>query len=322
MFTETCIHDFLSTGEQETRGLGHDRLSENRTLKQHQESLDRQFIQVRFAIFFKQWSPFFPVLHEPTAFRTHREFEKSSGNTKNNHTIAQIYLIADIAGLSCQAPDLQQHSICKKKWQEALNEIAFDKGILTLQCLMLAILCCIIRADNKQIAYYKHIAVNLSNDLGLHTSQGDIRLDTLTNETRKRIFWTLYMLDCFSASRFNTPMLLKDAEIKIDYPSDIDGEYITEHGYLNTPSWKPSRISCALALFRATRVLAKALNERYYDVNEFTSERMTAIEGELDTWMTQIPRHLELEFTEDKCPQDVENSRPWLLVGPASTPNF
>ncbi|KNB18362.1 hypothetical protein FOXG_16043 [Fusarium oxysporum f. sp. lycopersici 4287] len=300
-------NELPSTGKQKAHSLRHDRSSNNRALQRHQ-----QFVQGRFAIFFEQWSPFFPVLHEPTAFRTYREFENSSGNTKNKHTIAQIYLIVDIAGLSCHAPDLQQHLICKKKWQEALNAIAFDKGVLTLQCLVLAILCCIIRADDKQIAYYKHIAVNLSNDLGLHTNQGDIRLDTLTNETRKRIFWTLYMLDCFSASRLNTPMLLKDTEIKIDYPGDIDGEYITEHGYLNTPSWKPSRISCALALFRAARVLAKALNERYYDVNEFTSERMTAIEGELDAWLIQIPRHLELDFTKEVETYDRRSIRPWI----------
>ncbi|KAI7771132.1 hypothetical protein LZL87_014205 [Fusarium oxysporum] len=321
MFTETSVHDLSSTGEQEARSLRHDRLSKNRTFEHHQESLDLQFMQDRFAVFFEQWAPFFPVLHEPTAFETYREFVNSSGNTKNKHTLAQIYLIVDIAGLSCHAPDLQKHSICKKKWQEALNAIAFDKGILTLQCLGLAILCCIIRADDKEIAYYKHIAINLSNDLGLHMNQGDIRLDPLTNETRKRIFWTLYTLDCFSASRLKTPMLLKDTEITTDYPGDIDGEQITQHGYLNTPSWKPSRISCALALFGATRVLAKALDERYSDVDEFTSERMTTIEGELDAWLIQIPRHLELEFIQDKCPQDVESSRPWLLVGQASTLN-
>ncbi|KAK2474801.1 hypothetical protein H9L39_14761, partial [Fusarium oxysporum f. sp. albedinis] len=243
MFTETSVHDLSSTGEQEAH---------------------------RFAIFFEQWAPFFPVLHEPTAFGTYREFVNGSGNTKNKHTLAQIYLIVDIAGQSCQSPDLQQHSICKKKWQEALNAIAFDKD---------------------------HIAIDLSNYLGLHKKQGDIRLDCLTNETRKRIFWTLYTLDCFSASRLKTSMLLKDTEITIDYPGDIDGEHIAQH-----------------ALFRAARVLAKALDERYSDVDEFISERMTAIEGELDAWLIQIPRHLELEFIQDKCPQDVENSRPWLLT--------
>ncbi|EXA30573.1 hypothetical protein FOVG_18060 [Fusarium oxysporum f. sp. pisi HDV247] len=318
---ETSVHDLSSTGEQEARSLRHDRLSKNRTLEQHQEPLDLQFIQDRFAIFFEQWAPFFPVLHEPTAFGTYREFVNGSGNTKNKHTLAQIYLIVDIAGQSCQSPDLQQHSICKKKWQEALNAIAFDKDVLTLQCLTLAILCCIISGDDHQIGYYKHIAIDLSNYLGLHKKQGDIRLDCLTNETRKRIFWTLYTLDCFSASRLKTSMLLKDTEITIDYPGDIDGEHITQHGYLNTPSWKPSRISCALALFRAARVLAKALDERYSDVDEFISKRMTAIEGELDAWLIQIPRHLELEFIQDKCPQDVENSRPWLLVGQASILN-
>lgn len=321
MFTETSVHDLSSTGEQEARSLRHDRLSKNRTLEQHQESLHLQFVQDRFAVFFEQWAPFFPVLHEPTAFGTYREFVNSSGNTKNKHTLAQIYLIFDIAGLSCYAPDLQQHSICRKKWQEALNAIAFDKGILTLQCLGLAILCCIIKGDDKQIAYYKHIAINLSNYLGLHTNQGDIRLDPLASETRKRIFWTLYTLDCFSASRLKTPMLLKDIDITIDYPSDVDDEQITQHGYLNTPSWKPSRISCALALFRAACILATALDERHSDYNEFTSKRMAAIEGGLETWLTQLPRHLGLEFIQDKCAQDIENSRSWLLVGQASTVN-
>lgn len=67
--------------------------------------------------------------------------------------------------------------------------------ITTLQCLVLAQIFCLLRADYSQLLKYKGLAVGLSQRLGLHQSQKRFALDALTCETRKKTFWSLYTVD-------------------------------------------------------------------------------------------------------------------------------
>ena len=60
---------------------------------------------------------------------------------------------------------------------------------------MLAQIYCIANTDYKKLLYYKGMAVSLAHRLGLHQSQKRFSLGTLTAETRKKVFWTLYTLD-------------------------------------------------------------------------------------------------------------------------------
>lgn len=73
----------------------------------------------------------------------------------------------------------------------------------TLQCLVLAQLYCIQRGDYSKLLTYKALAISLSSRLGLQQSQKRFALGTLTCETRKKVFWTLYTLDRFVLIFFN-----------------------------------------------------------------------------------------------------------------------
>lgn len=68
-------------------------------------------------------------------------------------------------------------------------------SLVTLQCLTLAVIYCLQSADHSSLLKYKGLAVSLSQRLGLHQSQKRFALGTLTSETRKKVFWTLYTLD-------------------------------------------------------------------------------------------------------------------------------
>lgn len=70
-----------------------------------------------------------------------------------------------------------------------------DNTIITLQCLILALIYCTVRADYKRLQHYKGIAIGLSHRLGLHQSQKRFSFGALTIETRKKVFWTLYTID-------------------------------------------------------------------------------------------------------------------------------
>ncbi|KAJ9156223.1 Fungal specific transcription factor domain-containing protein [Pleurostoma richardsiae] len=267
-------------------------------------------------VYFQEWAPLFPVIHRPTFLRIYEEFVADPDKVKNNHKLAQLYLVFSIAALSSDKPDLEQIAACEQHWQRSLEAVLMDNTMNTLQCLVLALMYCTARADYKRLQHYKGIAVGLSHRLGLHQSQKRFSFGALTIETRKKVFWTLYTLDCFSAAILGLPKLLKEDDIHAEYPSDTDDEYVTEKGFQPTLPGEYTRLSSALALFRAARILARVLEKIYPAAtsHELSLQQMSAIEAELDAWSENLPQHLKLTFKQDKPSTDITGSRSPLLA--------
>lgn len=191
-----------------------------------------------------------------------------------------------------------------------------DDSIETLKALVLAIMYCTLRGDHRRLQHYKGIAVGLSHRLGLHQSQKRFSFGALTGETRKKVFWTLYTLDCFSAAALGLPKLLKEDDVQAEYPADIDDEYITEKGFQPTLPGESTRVSNALALFRVSRILARVLADNYPAQlsHELSLQGIDALGAELDAWRDALPPHLRLNFVQGKPSTDVTGSRSPLLA--------
>lgn len=267
-------------------------------------------------IYFQEWAPLFPVVHKPTFLRIYEDWVAEPDKMKSNHKLAQLYLVFGIAALSSENPDLEQIAACEQQWQRSLQAILMDDTMETLQCLVLALTYCQIRADNRRLQHYKCLAVGLSHRLGLHQSQKRFSFGALTIETRKKVFWALYALDCFSAATLGLPKLIKEEDVHTEYPNDVDDEYVTEKGFLPTLPGESTRLSSALALFRASRILAKVLERNYPAAtsHELSLQQMSALEAELDEWSGNLPQHLKLTFKQDKPSTDITGSRSPLLV--------
>src|SRR6266699_3629305 len=112
------------------------------------------------------------------------------------------------------------------------------------------------------------------------------------------------------------PKLLKEDDIHAEYPSDADDEYVTEKGFQPTLPGEYTRLSSALALLRAARILAKVLERTYpaAAAYELALQQLSALEAELDEWSDALPQHLKLTFKQDKPSTDVTSSRSPLLV--------
>ncbi|KAK8089229.1 hypothetical protein PG997_004190 [Apiospora hydei] len=267
-------------------------------------------------VYFQEWAPLFPVLHKPTFLRLYEEFSADADKVKSNYKIAQLYLVFGIAALSSESPDYDQIAACEDQWQKALDAILMENTMNTLQCLVLALMYCSIRADYKRLVHYKGVAVALSHRLGLHQSQKRFSFGALTIETRKKVFWTLYALDCFSAAMLGLPKVLREEDIHTELPSDCDDEYVTEKGFQPTLPGEYTRISSALALFRLSRILAKILGKNYPASTsyELSLQQIAALDAELCEWSEDLPAHLKLTFAQDKPSTDVTGSRSPILA--------
>ncbi|KAL8995883.1 MAG: hypothetical protein Q9188_006702 [Gyalolechia gomerana] len=261
-------------------------------------------------IFFQEWAPLFPILHRPTFLKLYTEYVANPEHMEDQHALAQLNLVFGIAALSAEASFEWQ-------WRDAIETVLTENTLATLQCLVLAQLYCIAKSDYNKLLHYKGMAISLSHRLGLHQSQKRFSLGALTGETRKRVFWTLYTLDCFSAASLGLPKLLNEDVIHTEYPVDIDDENVSERGFQSTLPGESTRLSSALALFRGSRILAKVLEEMYpASVSyELSLQKMSALNDELDVWQGSLPAHLRLQFIQDKPSTNIVGSRsPFLSL--------
>ena len=63
-------------------------------------------------IFFQEWASLFPVLHRPTILEIYSEFVADPKDVKDQHAIAQLYLIYGIAALSAEVNLTKPNDLC------------------------------------------------------------------------------------------------------------------------------------------------------------------------------------------------------------------
>ena len=119
----------------------------------------------------------------------------------------------------------------------------------------------------------------------------------------------------FTAVTLGLPKHLKDADVHCEFPTDADDEYVTERGFQPTLPGESTKLSSALALFRAAQILSKVLEEVFpakasYDLS---LKKLADPSDELDTWSSSLAPHLRLQFVQDKPSTGTVNSRSPLL---------
>ncbi|KAH8724093.1 fungal-specific transcription factor domain-containing protein [Phaeosphaeriaceae sp. PMI808] len=266
-------------------------------------------------IFFQEWAPLFPILHRPTFLSLYEQYVTSPETIDDKKPITQLNLVFGIAALSSDPRDGQDVDSFEAQWQSAIEGFLMDNDVATLQCLILAQIFCLLRADYSRLLKYKGLAVGLSQRLGLHQSQKRFALDALTSETRKKVFWSLYTVDCLSAAHLGLPMLVREEDVHCEFPVDADDEYVTEKGFLPTLPGEFTKLSSALALFRMTRILSKVLSELYPASvsHEISFRTVASLADELEDWSRNLAPHLKLIFAQDKPSTNVTSSRAPVL---------
>ncbi|GES59269.1 C6 transcription factor FacB/Cat8 [Aspergillus terreus] len=267
-------------------------------------------------IFFQEWAPLYPVVHRPTILKAYEQYVTSAESLQGSKLdMTQLNLIFGIAALASTSRTNQDPTFFEANWSATLESLSGDISISALQCYVLAQMYCMTKADYTSLLRYRSLAVNLCHQLRLHQSQSRFASNPLMGETRKKVFWCQYLLDRFTAALTGLPVLLREDGIRTEYPEDIDDENVTETGFLPTLPGESTRISSSIALFAASRILNKALEQVYPSDGgyEIAVSKLRAVAGQLDEWVKHLPSHLRLEFSQDKPSTNVTSSRSPLL---------
>ncbi|KAL4795406.1 fungal-specific transcription factor domain-containing protein [Aspergillus venezuelensis] len=290
--------------------VSHSRI--DRTLKTAPRLVSDQLIN----IFFQEWAPLYPVVHRPTILKAYEQHLSNSESFQGNkHEVAQLNLIFAVAALSAGSRTNQDPTLFEENWSPILESLSGDISLPTLQCYVLAQMYCLTKGDYSSLLRYRGLAVGLCHHLKLQKSQKRFSSNALQAESRKKVFWCQYVLDRFCAISTGLPVLLPEEQIRTEYPEDIDDENVTETGFLPTLPGESTRISSALALFSASRILSNTLNNIYPSDGDYDIplSKMRAALEQLDSWVKNLPAHLRLEFSQDKPSTNVISSRSPLL---------
>ncbi|KAJ6181023.1 hypothetical protein N7519_011484 [Penicillium mononematosum] len=266
-------------------------------------------------IFFQEWAPLYPVVHRPTILKAYEQYLNNTETLQRNpHVMAQLNLIFGIAALSSTSRTNQDPTFFEENWSATLDSFSSETSVSSLQCFVLGQIYCITKGDYRTLLRYRALGVDICHQLGMHENQ-ESSGNPLEDETRKKVFWSQYVLDRFCSALTGLPVLLREEDIETEYPVDVDDENVTETGFLPTLPGESTRISSAIALFGAARILNKALDDLFpsksgYDV---CVSKMRSVAGQLDEWLNTLPPHLRLEFSQDKPSTNVTSSRSPLL---------
>ncbi|KAJ5682533.1 hypothetical protein N7462_005698 [Penicillium macrosclerotiorum] len=267
-------------------------------------------------IFFQEWAPLYPIVHRPTILKAYEQYLSNAESLKQDaHVLTQLNLIFGIAALSSSSRTNQDPAFFEENWATSLGLYSNETTIGSLQCFILAQIYCMTKGDYRCLLRYRALAVDICQQLGLHQSQDSATFNPLEGETRKKVFWCQYVMDRFCAALTGMPILLRESDIETEYPVDVDDENVTETGFLPTLPGETTRISSALALFGASRILNKVLEDLYPSKAgyEIYMSKLRSVAGQLDEWLQTLPPHLRLEFSQDKPSTNVTSSRSPLL---------
>ncbi|KAF2670436.1 hypothetical protein BT63DRAFT_424381 [Microthyrium microscopicum] len=267
-------------------------------------------------IFFQEFAPMLPILHRGSFLKVYKEYIDSPEIARDNRHVAQLFLVFGIAALSKQSgAGHNDIEACESQFRLSLDSFTTDETLFSVQCLTLASLYFMIKADYASMLKYKGHAVSLAQRLGLHQAQKRFTFDPSTSEMRKKVFWSLFTIDCFAAAHLGLPTSMSETDVYCELPVDADEEYITEKGFLPTLPGESTKISSALALFRLAQIMSKILKELYPSAAsyELSFRKIGALQDELENYLTHLAPHLRLHFDNDKPSTRIVSDRSPLL---------
>ena len=269
-------------------------------------------------LFFQEWQPLLPVLHRPSFLRIYEDYlaDPEAGHWHSNkQAVAQLFLIFDISALSC-ARIKQTSTAYEAQWRKALQSTSSTASLSTIQCHVLAQLYYLLKADYSRLTQHRAIAVAMCHQMRLHQGHSYTGIDALESETRKKVFWSQYVLDKFASATTGSPMLLRDCDITTEFPADIDDENISAHGISPSLPGELTKISSAIAFFKVAKILSATLTELYPSGAryELSLEKLHFLSNQLDQWSQSLPSHLRLQFKQDKPSTNMVGCRSPLLV--------
>ncbi|KAJ6095866.1 hypothetical protein N7486_006612 [Penicillium sp. IBT 16267x] len=197
----------------------------------------RNLVQVYFEIVY----PIFPLFHKPS-------FIESINNQE--HLQNQSLFASTMAVCSLASGRARDGALYTNRWhREELSEppseafyaaakdslprdLAAAKGFNYMRACAILAIASIQNGQIKNMQKYSGMYHTLTTLEGFHDEKlWPKHISTIEVEERRRLFWSIYTLDIYSTIVWGGVIRYREAHSLVRYPSEVDDEFITYHGY-------------------------------------------------------------------------------------------
>ncbi|KAI6827623.1 hypothetical protein KC340_g9548 [Hortaea werneckii] len=234
--------------------------------------------------YFEFAAPTYRFLHEPTIRDWYDRVSTTEKNPSQPHMLAPIqrailFLVMATATLySANAGDevlLGTHENDEEPWlvaeryyQAAHGIIAHETGSIRLESIQarLASLSFLLNTSRLNQAWFTFgTCFQLILTLGMHrkSPEDGSSHDFITQECRKRCFWTAYTLDGYFSVMLGRPPFFHDSDIDQRLPTLVNDSDILASGIVPRAYNKDCMIAAALHHAKLARIVKQASREQY-----------------------------------------------------------
>ncbi|KAK0659314.1 Protein STB5 [Lasiodiplodia hormozganensis] len=139
-------------------------------------------------------------------------------------------------------------------------------------------------------------AIRLAVGMGLHTAPNDTtrQLPLDVQEYRKRLFWSLYMMDRVVSISLGRPFGIRDDDVEVGLFTEVDDENILPDSILPQPPLKASEMAVPLHLLALRRIAGEIFEQVYSNKNRYLppadrDEILRGLHAKLVEWRRTMP---------------------------------
>ncbi|OAA50161.1 C6 transcription factor FacB [Beauveria brongniartii RCEF 3172] len=256
--------------------------------------------------YFMTMGVFIPVLHKPTFMTLLARMYDEPDFQPTAAQVAQVHMVFATILFQYGVRNWQQADQCyhlnnlsNKHFHFAVSKwhlLLLSRDLEAVQAL--ALMASHVRQFPKLGcgSFVAHAVLQRAIDFNLHRNlQPEGEKTNLTNEIRKRLWWSILMTVVSITGRRGYPVPIAVEEIDAEFPEPIADELLTEEG-VDTTRTLPCPFEAAIAGFKITPIFMEVFSnihsvrgdpECYISVVE-------ALEEQLEQWESDLPESLKL----------------------------
>lgn len=260
----------------------------------------------------------FRFYHRPTIIKILYSLYEDNGYPKSineSRAEALIYAVLAVGALFSKDDHLETYdSNIKKEYygdeglkffikSKSLIDFADVSDLYSIQTLFMLTLFLQCSANLKSCYHYIGIALRSAIKEGLYKNSSLTGPTPIENETKKRLFWSIYKVDIYMNCILGLPSSMNEDKIDQELPLDVDDERITPNGIIESPNKTGFEKISSCGINNEHTKLLLVMSRIYDYTSQLTLSKILHkteliknihdLELQLENWYKQLPSALK-----------------------------
>lgn len=265
-----------------------------------QPLLTRQFVNGLINAYFAHYHPTFPILHEPTF----REQYQNLGNRPKGTWHVLANLVAAMGSFVSSPCNDDTHITLFNGVKNSLSIESLEAGSLGL-VQAFAMAANYLQKRNRPNSGYNYggLALRLAISLGLHKEVHGWKTTLLKKEIRRRVWWSLCVLDVGATVTYGRPLSWPRVGIDTPFPRNLHEHQLTATTSSMPPEIPEATVYTYINTQSSYHLRTMRIYDRLISSPVPTAAELIALDDDcIEAWRTSLPSY----YCDDDLPMPHE----------------